>query len=382
MLATEPNSPDVYYHIGEIYRFLGMTAEANAAYDASLKINPSFAPAYLGKGRAIILANSRDATRALQNFEKALELDPGLAEALYELAALQLAAGDTSAALESIADYQESFPITAQVELLRARANLLTGDAVAALAAAQNAIRLDLTLLPAYKVMAEAFQKNEQISASIEPLETYLAYESEDAEALAMMARAFLETEKYKQAEEMANRALKVDERSVPALIVRGEILLHQEKFFEASESLDSALEINETSFEANILKSRIQLARELNASAVEYARRAYELGLTERQKAIALYWRAMAYAAQKQNAAARADLEELIQFPDDALPAGLREDATALMKQLATTTPTLTRVVSATPTPTRTRTARATSTPTLTPASSKTPTPTRTPRE
>ena len=355
VLATEPNSPDVHYHIGEIYRFQGMAEEAIAEYDASMKANASFAPAYLGKGRAQILANPKDAARARQNFEKALELDPGLAEALYELAALQLAAGDAGAALESIADYQETFPLTAQVELLRARACLATGDPAAGLTAAQNANQMDITLLAVYKVMAEAYQENEQLKASIEPLETYLAYESEDAEALAMMARALLETGKFKQAEEMADRALEVDERSVPALIVRGEILLRQKKLFEASESLDSALKIDETSFEVNILKSRIQLARDLNASAVEYARRAFELGITGQQQATALYWRAMAYTAQKQKAAARADLEELLQFPEDSLPAGLRQDAMDLFHQLVTPTPTLTRVVSATPTPTRT---------------------------
>jgi tetratricopeptide (TPR) repeat protein len=53
VLGTEPNSPDIQYYIGECFRFLEQYKNAVAAYDAALKIDPAFAPAYqAGPGSA------------------------------------------------------------------------------------------------------------------------------------------------------------------------------------------------------------------------------------------------------------------------------------------------------------------------------------------
>lgn len=356
VLAAEPESADIWYHIAEIYRFQGLTAEASAAYDASLKLNPKFAPAHLGKGRAYLMSDPPDGNRARQSFEKALELDPLLSEALLALAELQIAEGDPTAALQSAQQYINSFAPSARVELLRARAYLAAGEAGKALTAAQNAKSLDITLLPAYKIMAAAMQLSGQVLDSMEPLETYLAYEKSDPEALALMAQALIEKGDMEEALLFAERALRLDERSVAALIARSKVLFEQGDYLDAAETLDRAIEIQETSFEANILKSRVQLARELNESALEFARRAFELARTDSHKAVALYWRAQAYAAQKQGSAARADLKSLLEYPAEILPAGLHEDALDLLSQLVTATPTLSTPVgtprTATPTP------------------------------
>lgn len=378
VLAAEPNSADIWYQIGEVYRFQGLTDNALAAYDTSLKLEAEFAPAYLGKARAFLFNERPDNNRARQNLQKALELDPNMAEALLTLAQLQFAEGDVAAALESANQYAAVFPPSAEVELLRARAYLASDEAEKALTAAKNANRMDITLLPAYKLIAEAMQKNEQFADSIAPLETYLAYEANDPEALAMMALALVEDGDLEGAMAYTERALVLDKRSTSALIVRGRILFAQGDYIEAAETLDSAIEIKETSFEANILKSQVQLARELNESAVEFARRAYELARTDEQKATALYWRALAYNAQKKITAARADLKELLKYPEENIPVALRKDASELMDQIMPATPTRTPTASATATTSKS----ATRTQTPSPVPSSTPAPTRTPKE
>lgn len=390
VLASEPASADIWYHIGEVYRFQGLNEDAAAAYDASLKLDAEFAPAHLGKGRAYLLAEPPDLKRAGQEFQKAFELDAAMADGLLALAELQLAEGDVESALENANLYTVSFPPTARVELLRAQAYLAMGKTAEALSAAKQANRMDITLLPAYKLIAAALQSGGGFPASIEPLTTYLAYEPDDAEALAMMAQALIAAEDLEEALSYAERALQLDDRSVPALIVRGQILFEQGDYLEAAETLDSAIEIEETSFEANILKSRVQLARKLNDSAVEFARRAYELAGTDQQKAAALYWRAMAYVALKQNSAARTDLKTLLEYPEEKLPAELLEKARGLLDQLNPATPTAaasagttrTPVVSFTPAAARSDTLTAARTPTPRLASSATPTPTPTPRK
>ena len=332
-----------------------------------------------------------DHKHAAQYLQKALELDPGLSEALSALAELQLSEGDAVAALNSLSQYEEQFPLSAQVELLRARAYLVSGNAKEALSAAQHANRLDITLIEAYKLIAAAMQNNEQVAGSIEPLETYLTYETNDAEALSMMSLALVEAGNLQEAFLYAERALDIDQRSVPALIARGRVLFEQGAYLEAAETLDSAIEIQETSFEANILKSQVQLTRKLNDSAIEFSRRAYELAKNDRQKATALYWRARAYAAKKQNDSARADLKALLELPVENLPADLREEARKLLHQLsaATSTPTTSQTrtttrtpsASATPAPTQSATFSVTRTPTPSPAGSSAQTSSPTPR-
>ena len=376
VLATEPNAADIWYHIGEVYRFQGLIKEAGSAYDASLKVNPVFAPAHLGKGRVFLLTKPPDKTRARQQFQKALDLDPGSSEALMALAELQFAEDDAEGTLETIDRYVDSFPLTAEVELLRARALLASGNAEAALGAAQNANDLDITLLPAYKIIAQALQENGQAAESVNPLETYLAYQTGDAEATAMMSLALIETGELEDALAFSELALQLDERSVPALIARGRVLFEQKDYVEAAETLDRAIEIQETNLDANILKSRVQLARKLFDSAVEFARRAYELARTDGDKAAALYQRALAYQAQKKTSAAGADLENLLKYPEENLPPGLREDALELMNQLVAVTPTHTAAASATRTPTRTPSVTTTRTVTRTPTVSATRTP------
>jgi tetratricopeptide (TPR) repeat protein len=376
VVDAEPDSADIWYHIGEVYRFQGMLKAADTAYGNSLKSNAVFAPAYLGKARVSMSSAPPDHKHAAQYLQKALELDPGLSEALSALAELQLSEGDAVAALNSLSQYEEQFPLSAQVELLRARAYLVSGNAKEALSAAQHANRLDITLIEAYKLIAAAMQNNERVADSIEPLETYLTYETNDAEALAMMSLALVEEGNLEEALLYAERALDIDHRSVPALIARGRVLFEQGAYVEAAETLDSAIEIQETSFEANILKSQVQLTRKLNDSAIEFSRRAYELAKNDRQKATALYWRARAYAAKKQNDSARSDLKALLELPVENLPADLREEAQKLLHQLSAATPTPTPTISKTRTTTRTPSASAS------PASSQSATfsPTRTP--
>jgi len=391
VVDAEPDSADIWYHIGEVYRFQGMLKAADTAYDNSLKSNVAFAPAYLGKARVSMSSASPDHKHAAQYLQKALELDPGLSEALSALAELQLSEGDAVAALNSLSQYEERFSLSAQVELLRARAYLISGNAKEALSAAQHANRLDITLLEAYKLIAAAMQNNEQVAGSIEPLETYLTYETNDAEALSMMSLALVEAGNLQEAFLYAERALDIDQRSVPALIARGRVLFEQGAYLEAAETLDSAIEIQETSFEANILKSQVQLTRKLNDSAIEFSRRAYELAKNDRQKATALYWRARAYAAKKQNDSARADLKALLELPVENLPADLREEARKLLHQLsaATSTPTTSQTrtttrtpsASATPAPTQSATFSVTRTPTPSPAGSSAQTSSPTPR-
>jgi len=345
VLYSEPASPDIHYHIGEIYRFQGLIAEAEKAYDASLKISPDFAPAHLGKGRIFLLNTTPQPGKAREQFQKALTLDPLQYEASIELATLELAAGDVAAALDYLAQIPPSTPRSVQVEILRTKAYLELNEPANALNSARAANKLDLTSLPVYKLLAQAHQMQGLMEESISPLETYLAYEPDDPEALAWMAQALLTREDYEGAFEFAGKALELDENSLAGLLVRGECYLQTARVDEAAADFNAVLRVDKNSFAANLGIARIQISRTLYGSAYEFARASVELAQGDRQKAIAQYWRAKALIGLEEYKAAAASLEEVLQYPEDILPTMLRNDALTVYKQVITPTPTRTPV-------------------------------------
>ncbi len=60
VIKLDPKLPDPFYFKGEALRLMGQTGQAVNAYDAAILVDPDFAPAYLGRGRArLALVNSR-----------------------------------------------------------------------------------------------------------------------------------------------------------------------------------------------------------------------------------------------------------------------------------------------------------------------------------
>ncbi len=59
MISAEPESADIYYMIGEIYRQQGKYTEALKELNQAIKINPDFAPAYLSRARTNLAKTPR-----------------------------------------------------------------------------------------------------------------------------------------------------------------------------------------------------------------------------------------------------------------------------------------------------------------------------------
>ena len=352
VLYVEPTSADIQYHIGEVYRFQGLLTEAEKAYDASLKINPAYAPAYLGKGRVMLMNASPDTDLVREQFEKALQLDPQQFEAYVELAQLALDAGDAAAALDYLDQIPASAPLSVQVEIVRANAYLLQNEPALALESAQTANKIDLTSLPVYKLLAQAYQVQWLMEESISPLETYLAYVPEDPQALAWMAQALITREDTEGALEYAGKALELENNSLPALLARGEVYLQTGKVDEAAMDFNAVLREDKNSFPATLGIARVQMARTLYGSANEYAAAAFRLASGDRQKALAQYWRAKTLIGLENYKAAATSLQEILQYPEDLLPSALRTDAQMLYKQVITPTPTKTPAVTSTTPP------------------------------
>jgi tetratricopeptide (TPR) repeat protein len=372
VLNDEPNSPDMHYYIGEVYRFQKSYSNAIAAYDSAIKLDPSFAPAYLGKGRAQLQGTPVKPKDAIQNFEKALELDPALHEATLELANASIENGDAEQALSWVDQLDSVLPNSALIETIRARAYLLMGDNDLALKAVKKANQLDITSLPVYLLWGEILQENEQFENSIEPLNTYLTYVPADPRAEILLAKAMFETGEMDTALTILDKLLKTDDKSVTGLVTRGEIYLLNEDNDLAAKDFESALRLEPKSSEANIGYARVMLSQDYPGLAYEYAKVGVEYAKGDRQKAVALYWRAISLIGLKETKAAIRDLEAVLAYPEAIIPLNLREQVLKAYMPLVTPTPSLSPSATVKPS----GTPKSDKTPTLTRTPTRTPTP------
>lgn len=362
VLVDEPNSADVYYHLGDIYRFEGKYTEAMSAYNQGIKINANFAPSYFGKGQVYLEQSPAKPEEALQNFQKAVELDPEYDEAYLALAETSLTLDDPSAALSWLQKLQPEMANSARAELVRAQASLLNGDNEQALASVQKARQLDRSLLPIYKVWAQALQSSGNYQDSIPPLLTVIENTPTDMEAQAMLANAYYETGNVDKAYSLLNSVISQNSKSVEAYLLRAEIYMKQGRIDEASDDFNTVLRIDYNNFDANLGKGRVLLAQTLAGAAYNAFDYTEKFAVTDAQKARLIYWRAKALIVLDQPGAAVNKFEEALAYPGGALPADLRLDAETELQSLYTPTPT--ERPTTTPTPTRVTPAR-TSTPT-----------------
>ena len=339
-IQNEPDSPDLHYLLGEVYRLSGRYPEAAAAYENALRLNQAFAPAYLGRAlnQWSIDAGQVDQIRA--DLETALQLDPQMPETLTKLGLLALSTGDPQTAVEhfNAAEARSlAFPIT---YYYRARAYLQLNDADAALADAERAAQSDVTMLPAYLTLGEALQANQRLADSIVPLEIYLRYASPpDPAAYYKIGVAYHAAGDLDAAIDALDKILAEVPESVASLLERGLIYLERNEPEKALADFDAALALDPASFDGGIGRSRALIASGAYSDAVDQLNQLLTAELDEAQQYTLYYWRAQALEPLNP-ADATIDWERLLAAPEGLLPAEWIETAQMRLSALYTPTP------------------------------------------
>jgi Flp pilus assembly protein TadD len=101
---VQPNDPTVHLRLGICYQQLGNDAKARRAYDRALELDPGYAEAWNNIGT---LEQARRRFKpAVRAYKKAIETKPGLATPWKNLGNAYLALGRVQEAFEA---YQEAF---------------------------------------------------------------------------------------------------------------------------------------------------------------------------------------------------------------------------------------------------------------------------------
>jgi tetratricopeptide (TPR) repeat protein len=395
-----PRNADIEYYTGEAHRLLKNNSEAVKFFDEAIKLDPSFAPPYLGK--ALLLLSQNKSKDALEYIEQALELDPFLAEAYLTLADYHLQQGDAEAALSDLDTAGELIPFSPRLLVYQARASLLSGKMRLALQQAQKAHDMDLTLLPAYFVLAEANLANGKYGEARQAIQTFVAYEPRNATGWVLLGRVLHHMEEESSAVVGAfDKAKALNRNLVEVYFYPGQYYLETGEAQLAINELVEALKLAPQSFQANLLLGQALLQVERVPDALRVLNTTYTLAQTDQELGQVLFWRAQIHESAGDVRSAISDYEALLALPAATQPHTVRKTcadrllvlnpptatptststatATATITPTSTATATTTLTRTPTSTPTRTLTATLTATATRTPTNTPTPTPTKT---
>ena len=369
VIAIEPDSPDLYYYIGESQRMKGDLKSALSTFGNIIQDFPGFAPAYLGRARARLADTPGRWQEAQNDLEQAVNLDSGLFDAYIELATLEISRENSGEALVWLEQAEQLKPDSPLLYYSRAKTLLLAGDVDAAIDNAGRSTELDITFLDGYRLLAEAYITAGQAAEAVPALETYNTYQEGDAQALTWLGMAYYAKGDLSNSLNAFNRALEADSRLFEAYLQRGVIYTQEEAYQKAQEDLETALSINKESFLANLTLgiNYLQLGFAGNAYqqfsiSEAYAEEPYDL-------AQIYYWRAQSLERLDEEVAALRDWQALLRLNPEAVPGEWIRAAEERISGTYTSTPTpLTPTVANTRQPTATLAPTQTRWPTLTP--------------
>ena len=376
IIPLEPKSADIYYLIGDAYRFKGDSSNALKSYNDALKIDPNFGPPYLGLARARLMDNPNLNVEYL--FDEAIKRDPNFGEVYIERARYFIFHKNYKSAITDLDTASKLMPDSPMVYMAYADAYLALGDNKNALTSAEKAYSLDLTDPLIYKMLGTLYIENGQYERAIESLNVYVIYATENDRAFALLGQAYFEIKDYKAAVENFDKAQAINPNGLRKFYVyKGLANLELNNVDQAVDDLEKALADDGTSFEINLGLARAYFLQEKFGSSFVRAEVLKSVAKTDEETALALYWHALSNEKRGEMKDAVTDWQALLAMNKDVMTPEMRAEAEQHLKAVVTATNTP-KPETATSTP---KSATATSTPkngttTLTPKS-RTATPT-----
>lgn len=375
VLVIEPGAADAHYYIGECHRFIGNDAQALAAYKEAVKLNPGFAPGYLGQALAIEAINpDADISGYL---DKAIQLDPQFTAAYLARGARRISLGDPIAALADLETAKSLSPDSPLVYLYLAQAQMGLGKYDQALESARKANELDITLLPAYLVLGQAYSAAGQLDKAVGVLQTYTLYQPDNPSAFVILGAGYNAAGDYRAAISVLDRAIGMDKKYAEAYYQRGLAYLSLKELDKAEQDFKDAVAYDPSDFDAQLGLARVYLLQGHAGNAyMQIERDVRPLVKNNRLlQAQADYWEAICLEQLNEPQNAKHYWRNLLELPADfglpkeVVPADWRDQARGRLA--VTPSPTATPKVTLT----------LTSTPKGTATSTKTPTPSSTPK-
>jgi tetratricopeptide (TPR) repeat protein len=304
VLFVEPDSAQVYYFMGEIYRQQYKMAEALDAYNKSIELDPNFAPAYYGlamRSKDMSAENDYD-----KDLSRAIDRDPNFVPAYIERAGYYIFHKDWESA-------RSDLDLTLQLEPDNALALIRIGRVEVRLDEADDALDkiirgqiIDPTILEGYLALGEAYDALNLYSQAVTPLVVYTTYAPEDITGWLRLGEAYNGTGKYPDAVTACSRAIDLNPNIVEPRLCRGQAYRLIGNHAGAVDDLKEAAKMAPNLYQTEFLYGCALLENGQPIEAVKVLAKAIELATTVDEKADAMGWQALAYEAYNSNERAK----------------------------------------------------------------------------
>ncbi len=337
--AADPNSPDILFYIAEAYRMQEKYQDAVIQYEKAIKINPRFAPAYLGRALAYEKINPEADIEGELNY--AIEYDPNFVDAYLNRARIRIKHNNPNGAIEDLAAVDKLVGSNPMVYVLLAQAYLELNDPTSAMQYAQIGYDLDKTSLPAYLTLAKVYLAQNNSKDTLTYIDTYLTYATNDADGWAIKAQAEFQLGNFADALAASDLGIAADEENAPSWYYRGLIHLDQGDARTAVNDLVNAVKFSMENFAYNIALGKALWADDRLNQAEQQFDGAELIATTDRQLAEVYYNRGKVYDQAGNTTRALKDFELLLALPPSQVPEYWRTYAQERVNIINPTTPT-----------------------------------------
>ncbi|MFT3890131.1 MAG: tetratricopeptide repeat protein [Anaerolineales bacterium] len=354
IIKAEPEAADIYYYMGEAYRFKGDPGSSETAYSNALALNSQFGAAYVGLARARLLADPN--ANVLPLLVEAVRLDPNFGEAFLERAKVKIRDNDVSGALQDLGEANKLMPNSPLVFYYTALAQQKQNVPDRALQAAEKSLTLDITYLPTYLLLGQLYAETGNDVEASRALAVYLKYEEGDASAYLLLGKMHFKKGEYEETIQQMDKALSLDRNRREANLYRFLSNVELGNADESDRDIDQVIANYSDRFDASLGIIRGHYMNERYGSAELTVSKTEALAKTDEQKALTYYWAALVYEKRNNPKKAVEYWKKLLELPEDAMTAEMRTEAEGRLAKLVTPTPTA-KQGSKTATPTRTPT-------------------------
>jgi len=245
VIDLDPNLADAYYLLGEAYRLLGKLPEAETAYQQALGFNPIMASAYLGLGRIQLQKNPAILP---ENINQAISYDPTLLPAYLIKAEILSRNQDWEQLAETAQNALNNGCNTPQLYIYLGEAQFHLERYVQSLESLLRGSANDPSIFKAYLLLGEVLVKLNRFQEALSPLQTHLAYQSDDPVGWSNLGAAYYALKDYGNSEIAFNQALALNTSDRLAYHLRGLIRLNQKRYQEALSDLLQVKSLGESS--------------------------------------------------------------------------------------------------------------------------------------
>ena len=364
ILRVEPEAADVYYYMGEAYRFKGDPGSAMAAYESALGLNAEFGAAYVGLARARLLADPN--ANVLPLLDEAINKDPNFGEAYLERAKVKLRDNDSKNALQDLSEANKRLSNSPLVFYYTALAQQKENATELALQAAERALTLDVTHLPTYLLLGQLYAETGNYVEANKALDIYLKYHEGDVDAFLLLGKIHFNKSEYAETIQQMDKAIALDRNRREPYLYRFLSNVELGNGDAGDDDIDRMISFYPDRFDVNLGIIRLHYINERFGSAELALSKTESLAETDEEKALIYYWSALVYEKREKSKTVAEYWQKLLDLPEDVVTAEMRTEAEQHLLDLRTPTPTAkpgskTVTPTRTPSPTRTPTPAAT---------------------